>query len=473
MADWQELPLKNQMFRNLSEGAVLAYQSAIENGFINDLGGHSRFPGLVERVALPDAGRVYLHDFRDNLMACTSRGKIFEIDRQFRFRDRTGVPVSGGRRVIFTKTETDLLMAAGGPIVQLRTKDTELLSEDAPLSTFIQWIDGFVLAAEVNSNRYYHSNPGDPRKWDPLDTFAADSSPDNIANMLITPFREIMIGGSNSLEQFERVQSTESPFQRRWSNGDGVMLPYGILFADNAVWTMNNLAEFVRASGQISTAKSRFVADMLQKIDNWEDAWLGGFPDRPLHICGQAFMVLQAPKATNPYGSKGVTFLIDYAKPDPQWYELYGWNARDGSPERWPGWSHWTLWGRVFVGGEGKIYELVDGRHTNGPDLQRWLVRTGLLTRSNAIDMTELRVMVERGTGTNTQAGDLLVRCSRDGRPFSPWIRKTLGLAGDRFQYMNFGGFGSASSFRFEISTGDDFPMNIIKAEYRGEMVEV
>lgn len=473
MAEWQELPIKNALFRNLSEGAVLAYQSAIENGFINDLGGHSRFPGLVERVVLPDSGRVYLNDYRDNLVACTSRGQVFEIDRQYRFRNRTGVPVSGGRRVIFAKTETDLLMAAGGPIIQLRTKETELLSEDAPLSTYVQWIDGYVLAAEVNSGRFYHSNPGEPKLWEPLDTFNADSSPDPIANLLITPFREIMIGGKDSLEQFERVLSADTPFQRRWSNGDGVLLPYAVLFADNAVWSVNNLAEFVRANGQISQVRSRMIADLLQKIDNWEDAWLGGFPDKPLHICGKAFMVLQAPKATNAYGSKGVTLLLDYGAEQPQWYELYGWNDRDGTPKRWPGWSHWTLWGRVFVGGEGRIYELVDGQHRNGGELQRWLVRTGLLTKSNAIDMTEFRLMVERGSGSNTAAGDILVRCSRDGRPFGPWIRKTLGRAGDRFQYMNFGGFGAASSFRFEISCGDDAPMNLVKAEYRGYDVEV
>jgi hypothetical protein len=471
MADWEPIPISNEMFRNLSEGAVLAYQAAIENGFINGLGGQSRFPGLVERVALPDSGRVYLHDYRDNLIACTGRGQVFEIDRQYRFQNRTGVPVSGGRRVIFTKTDTDLLMAAGGPIIQLRTKETELLSEDAPNSTYIQWIDNYTIAAEVNSGRFYHSNPADPKTWDPIDSFAADSSPDNIANLLITPFREIMIGGTNSLEQFERVLSGEAPFQRRWANGDGVLLPYACLFADNAFWAMNNLTEFVRTSGQISQVKSKMVSDMLQKIDNWEDAWLGGFPDRPLHIAGQTFMLLQAPKASNGYGSKGVTLLLDYT--NERWYELYGWDTKVGIPKRWPGWSHWTLWGKLFVGGEGKVYELVDGHHRNGDDIQRWLVRTGLLTKTDAVDMTDFRLMLERGSGTNSEAGDILVRCSRDGRPFGPWIRKSLGLAGDRYQYASFGSFGAASSFRFEISCGDNFPFNLIKAEYRGEYIEV
>lgn len=469
MSTWTPLPLNEPLFANLVPEAVMSYQTGIENGFINELGGHTRFPGLVERCTLPDNGRVYLHDFRSNLIASTSRGGIYEIDRQFRVKNLTKVPVSGGRRVIFAKTGTDLLLAAGGPIVQVRSNQSELLSEDAPRSSFVQWIDGYTLACEVDSGRFYYSAPGDPKTWNPLDTFNADGNPDNIANMIVTPFREIMIGGSDSIEQFQRVQSGTPPFYRRWSVGDGVTLPYGILFADNAIWTLNNLREFIRSSGQTSETKSQQIGRLLEAVDDWQDAWLGGFPDKPLHIIGQKFMILQAPRATNGYGTKGLTLLYDYA--NGRWYELYGWNSTDGLPRRWPGWSHWTLWNRVFVGGEGKIYELVDGFHENGPEIQRWLVRTGLISSGDRLEITGLRAIVQRGLGTNTTAGELMVRCSRDGKPFGNWVRRSLGKAGETKPEIRFGSFGVASTFRFEFSCGDNTPVNLIKAEYTGQAI--
>lgn len=464
MDNWELLPLNQPMFRNQTPNAVMTYQTGIENGYINDLGGHTRFPGLVLRATLPDNGRVYLHDYRSNLIAATSKGGIYEIDRRFRVKNLTNVPVSGGRRVIFAKTGTNLLMAAGGPIVQVRTDQSELLSEDAPRSTFVQWIDNFTLACEVDSGRFYYSGAGKPKEWNPLDTFNADGNPDNIANLMVTPFREIMIGGNDSIEQFQRVTSGTPPFYRRWSIGDGVTLPYGMLFADNAIWTLNNLREFIRSSGQISETKSATIGRLLESVDDWKDAWLGGFPDRPLHISGQKFMILQAPHATNSYGTKGLTLLHDYA--NGRWYELYGWNATDGLPQRWPGWSHWPLWNRVFVGGEGKIYELVEDHHRNDDQLQRWLIRTGLITKGDRLEIDGLRVFVERGLGSNTTAGELMVRCSRDGKPFGNWVRRSLGKAGNNDLEIRFGSFGVASTFRFEFSCGDDTPVNLLKAEY-------
>lgn len=460
---WTPFPLNQPMYRNLSESAVMTYQTGIENGFINDLGGHTRFPGLRVFCQLPDNGRVYLHDFRSNLLASTSKGKVYQINSKGAVTDVTAVPVSGGRRTVFAKTDKEVLMAAGGPIVQIRAQQTELLSPDAPQASYVQWIDNYTIAAEVNSGRFYYSTAGEPRSWNPLDTFNADGNPDNISNLIVTPYREIMIGGDDSIEQFQR-SGGEPPFQRRWSIGDGVRLPYAILFADNALWTLNNLYEFVRISGQSSESKSGEIGKLLESIDDWRDAWLGGFPDKPLHVIGQKFMMLQAPLATNSYGTKGVTLLFDYK--NGRWYELYGWNAADGTPKRWPGWSHWPLWGKILVGGEGVIYELVPDLHNNDGERQRWLIRSGMLSVGEAMEVNDFRVMMERGLGTNTVTAQLEVRCAVDGAPFGPWVRGDIGLAGDRFMFAYFGGFGGGSSFQFEISCGDDVPVNILKAEF-------
>lgn len=461
--EWKPLPLDKPLFANLDQDAIVGAQTAIENGFINEKGGHTRFPGLIERVDLGDRSRVYLNDINGDLVAATSKGQVFRITRNYRATNVTGVPTSGGRRTIFAKTDRELLMASGGPIIRLRNTKTELLSSNAPLATHVGWIDGYTIATEVDSGRFVNSGVNTPDQWDPLDTFSADGNPDNINSMLITPFRELLLGGANSVEQFERLTTGTVPFFRRWAVGDGVKFPYVTLFADNAMWTINNLTELVRFSGQLSIAASAEVGKLLESVDDWTDAFLGGYPDRPLHIVGQKFMMLQIPNATNPYGTKGITLLFDYR--NKQFSNLYGWDDTNGVPARYPAWSHWPLWNKVFVGGEGKIYELSDSVYNNGGALQRWLVRTSHIAQHHQVQIKNLRLRIKRGLGTPASEPNLRVRCSRDGKAFGPWITRGMGKAGDRTMMKEFGHFGTANTFMFEFSCADDCRIDLISGD--------
>jgi hypothetical protein len=463
-AQWQDLPLNKPLFANLDEEAVTGALAAIENGFVNELGGHTRFPGMIERVSLPDNGRVYLHDLAGDLIASTSKGRIYRIDRRYQATDVTGVPVSGGRRTIFAKTDKELLMAAGGPIVRLRDVQSELLSPNAPLATHVQWLDNFTIANELNTGRFRHSPPGQPDVWEDLDSFSADGNPDNINSLIVTPFRELIVGGENSVEQFERVTTGDTPFFRRWAVGDGVKLPYMECFADNALFTINKLTELVRFSGQTSEARSAEIGKLLEKITDWSDAWMGGFPDYPLHIVGQKFIVFQAPNAINSYGTKGITILYDYRAK--RFSLLYGWDARRGVPGRWPAWSHHRIWDRVYIGGEGKIYELTPDSYRNGTELQRWLIRTALIGDGTGLQMRGFRLQLKRGLGDNGDSPPMIrVRCSRDGRPFGNWVTKSLGRSGETNPLIEFGSFGNAATFQFEISSGDDCAIDLVKAQ--------
>lgn len=461
---WIPLPLDKPLFANLDEDAVIAAQTAIENGFINEQGGHTRFPGLREFATLGDNGRVYLNDLSGDLIASTSKGRTYRLDRKGTVHAIDGVSVSGGRRVVFQKTDRELLMAAGGPIVRLRDAKTELLSKNAPLSTHVGWIDGITIAVQINSGRFYHTPAGEVDTWDPLDTFSVDGNPDNINSLLITPFRELMLGGADSIEQFERLPTGEVPFFRRWAVGDGVKFPYVEIFADNALWTINRLTELVRFSGQQSVSQSDQIGRLLESIDNWTDAWMGGYPDRPCHILGQKFIMFQAPHATNVYGTKGITLLFDYR--NKRFCTLWGWDNQNGVPNRWPGWSHWPLWNQIFVGGEGKIYTLDPTVYRNGSDLQRWLIRTAhVSTSSDGAVIGDLRLQITRGIGTSSTAPSIRIRCARDGGAFGPWISRSLGKAGERNRLIHFGNFGMASSFMFEISSSDDCKIDLNKAE--------
>jgi hypothetical protein len=241
MADrqWTPLPIDSKLYLNADETTLGRANAKLENCYQNDVGGFSRFPGLSPWKQLPDRGRVFFSDWRGDLIAGTSKGRLYRIDEAGNAEDVTGLSIPGGGRIIFDKTDDELVMAAGGPLIRFAGEKTELLSEDAPQSTHVGTIDSYVLAPEKNSERFNHSNAGAARTWSALDTFAADSRPDPLTGMLITTFREVILAGPDSIEQWERSSSGDVPFFRRWSVGEGLKSPYALCFADNAVFIIN------------------------------------------------------------------------------------------------------------------------------------------------------------------------------------------------------------------------------------------
>ncbi len=355
---WKKIPLDTKLSLNTDEASLGIGMAEIENGYVTEQGTHSRFPQLALFASLTDLGRVYLHEWRGDLVAATSFGRFYRIGRDGTVEDRTGQIIAGGKHVTFAQTEDELVMAAGAEMVRFAGDKTEILDPtgNAPKSTHCGFIDSYIVALEVDSGRFFNSQVGQARVWNTLDVFAANGSPDNITGLIVTPYRELMLCGPKSVEQFERLSGGDFPFFRRWSIGCGVFAPYMLTFADNSVTTVNDLKEMVTLRGQQPISVGDNIGKALEKIDDWTDAWMGGYPDKPLHINGQKFLVMQMPKAMTPYGTKGVTFLFDYRQK--RFSRLYDWDADKGVPTRWPGWSHWSIWGRHFVGGEGAVYEL-------------------------------------------------------------------------------------------------------------------
>ncbi len=462
---WVPLPLGSKLFQNIDEDATTRAHSALENAWIGENDGVSRFPGLRRALQLPgDTGRVYLSDYAGDLIAGTSQGRLFRIDRSLNAHDVTRVPIAGGGRIIFSQTPIELHMAAGAEVIRFDGVETSVLSTDAPLSTHVGYIDDFVLATEKDSGRFQHTELGDYDNWDPLDTFAADGNPDNITSMVINEFREVMLCGPDSIEQFERLPNGSVPFFRRWSVAEGVKGAYTSLFADNALIVLTERSEVARVSGQVITPISDDINRMLAKVDDWTDAWFGGFPDEELFIGGQKFILLQAPFATTPYGTKGLTWIYDYRKKI--WSNIYGWDSDIGAPARWPGWSYWPLWDRTFVGGDGGvIYEFDDTIYNLDSMPMRWLVRTAHYSDLGELCIENMRLRVKRGVGTYNTEPVLRVRCNVDNKGFGRWVHVGLGKAGKRDMIREIGGFGCGHSFQFEIECTDDCPVELVKAD--------
>ena len=456
-AQWHDVPIGEKLFLNIKEDALTVANAAIENAFVNEADGQTRFPGLTEFSVFGE-GRVYLWDWKGDMIAATDHGRIYKIDKSGNSTDVTGVPLSGGQRGVFDKTDDELLLAAGGPILRLANDSTEVLSEDAPNSTHVGYIDGYVLAIEPRSGRFFHASPGLFRSWAPLDLFTAEGKPDHLNAMMITPFREVLLCGIDSVEQFETLASGTTPFFRRWATGEGVLAPYTLVNADNGAWTINGDREWVRFSGQTSHPASDDVSMNFEQITDWQDAWAV-----KLHAEGQKFILLQIPYAATPYGGKGLTFLFDYRSG--RWSSLYGWDNDLKIPGRWPGWSAHNMreWGgENFVGGEGRIYKLDRTNNTNDGVVQRMMGRTAHLDMwgESSIDNVQMRLL--RGAvAQGVTAPKIQLRCNHDNRGFGNWITKSLGTAGERDMTIRFGAFASGHTHQFEYRVTDDCPVEL------------
>lgn len=459
--NWQEIPIGLRLFQNLDESVLSSSMVALENAFITEAKGQSRFPGLKPFVTVPDGGRVYLNEWRGDLVAATNRGRIYRIGMGGQIADVTGTPISGGRRIVFDQTEDELVMAAGAEIIRLAKTVTEILSESAPRATHIGYVDGYLVANEVGTGRFYHSVAGDWRNWNPIDVFTAESKPDQVSALVVTPYRELLLCGEDSIEQWERLTEGDQPFFRRWAVGEGLFAPYTLIAADNGTWAINKELEFVRFSGQISAPASDEIQIVLSGIDDWTDAW-----GVEMQVRGQKFLLLQAPFATNIYGTKGVTLVFDYRAR--RWASLYAWDSVNGAPARWPGWSHWFVNQRHFIGGEdGKIWELDQKTFDYDGMAARVFGRTAPYDRAGESDLIALRARIKRGVGDyNSEKPPVInLRVRRDSKTWSRWIERSLGRPGETDQYIEFGGFGGAHTFQIEWFVTDPVDFEIVKFE--------
>lgn len=462
-AQWTEIKF-DKLFENIGEDSLRKSSAVLENCFVTESGSISRFPGLRSFIDLPGNAPVYLRAQKAPIgdLIAVSNSRVYDIDKSGTVIDVTGVPVSGGRRVIFDETDDEMVMAAGAEIIRLAGKKTELLSEDAPLSTHVGYIDGYLVAIEVNSGRFQHSTPPHFRDWDQLDTFVADGKPDELNGMLVSPYRELLMTGIQSIEQFERLPSGTSPFFRRWSVGEGIIAPYTLVAVDQGNFGINSTYEFTRFTGQVSEAIGDDIQQTFEKVEDWTDAWTAA-----IQIKGQKFILLQIPEATNAYETNGLTFVYDYRQK--RWYRLYGWMG--GVPQKWPGCSYDEIWGRRFVGGIGKIYELDVDTYTNLGEVQRVLGRTAHYDQFGPCTIDGLRMRVKRGVGATSDPEvappQIGVRCIRDGGRRRTKLKfKSLGRPGDNYNTIAFGAMGSCeSTFQFEWQITDAVNVEIVKLE--------
>ena len=459
MANWQEIPIKNKIFQNVAESALGGGLNAtLENGYINDVGGISRFPRLKEYCSLSGGSPTFLEEHRGDLVA-VSGSQVYRINPDTpEVENVTEVAVSGSSRVIFAKTENELLAAAGRSIVKLSGDKSELLSTEAPESTHVAYLGARVLAIEPRTGLFQYTPVGNYVAWDPLDTLSAEGKPDNITGMLVTKFGELILAGPDSIEQFDESPSGTRPYFKRWGLGTGLLCPYTLLSSDNRLWGVDQERSWVAFSAQVSNIDSEDIQNTLSSIDNIKDAFAV-----ECFVQGQRFHILQFPFATNVYGTTGVTLLYDFIKQ--RWSSLYGWDVTKALPTRWDGYSVKQIGTKIFVGGTGKVYTL---ESYDGDQPQRMLWRSGHWSRpgNQPFRIEGLSLRVNRGErAMNASIPQLQIRANKDNQGFGKWARASMSAPGKQYMTMNFPAMGTCDSVQFEIAVTDNGKIDITRLD--------
>lgn len=462
MAEWADFPWDQRMFTSADETILTRALATVENGYANAAGGHSRYPGLSPFVDTLGGSKTYLFQHQDNIIAATDQGRVFRVGQNATVNDCTGVSVAGGRRVIFDATDDGrVVMAAGAQIVQLLGEKTEILSASAPQSTHVQFISGFLVVIEPYSGRFFYSDPGAYTTWNPLSVFTADAKPEPLVAVAVTPYDELMLAGPEHVEQFEQLANGTQPFVRRWTTGQGVKYPYTLLADWTGTYGVNDRLEFVRFYGQVSQDQSGDVNLTLQKIDNWDEAWTA-----EISVGGQKHIILAAPNATNAYGTKGVTLLLDYV--NRKWSFLFGWDQAAARKTAYPVWSVCRAWGKVFAGVPGGIAVFDDTAYTLLGQTWPFLIRSAHVGKWQTSRIDDVRLRLKRGLGANgkgAKSATIGMRWNLDNRGFDQFQYESLGTPGEREMTIHWGGQGCANTWQVEIAVSDDVPVELVQMQ--------
>jgi hypothetical protein len=459
MARWEQIPLSSKIVQNVDEASLRGETAALENCYVNDVGGLSRFPRLSSFLDVPGSDDVFVYEYRGDLIANTG-GRTYIVDTVNKtLRDVTQSLVNGSGRTVFAETDDRLLMAKGGKVIQYQGDTTKILSKDAPESTHVAWLNGYVLIPETGSNRFNYSENGQYTTFPALNVLSAEKQPDDITSMIVTEFAELIVAGKKSIEQFDTAISGDRPLYPRWGLGAGLLAPYTLISVDNRIWGVNKQREFVAFSTQLANIESGDIQRRFKAVNDWSGAWASEINPNE----GQNFIVLQVPNAVNPYGTTGITFAFDYR--NGRWSELYGWDAELARPAAWPGVSYAQVNNSHYVGGKGKIY-LLGG--DDGFGRQRMLFRTGHLDLkgSREVRVDRFRLRLKRGhAAAGAKAPIVSIRVNKNNTGFGRKIRRTLGTMGKREMTLQFSGMGTAEQWQFEVEVTDEAQVDIVRVD--------
>jgi hypothetical protein len=353
-----------------------------------------RVPGLTLRISVgtgpirglwEHAGNMYVVS-GNTLYRVTSGNVVTAIGS-----------VTGSGPVSMADNGTQIMIAANptGYIYNTATGVFGAIADpNFPGASVVDYLDGYFVFIEPNSQRVWVTALLDGTSIDPLDFASAEGDPDNIISMIVD-HREVWLFGNNSTEVWYNAGLTDFPLVRIQGayNELGCAARFSVAKMNNQIYW---LGKDFRGQGIVYVANGYQGQRISTHSVEWQIQQYGTMSDAIGYTYqqdGHSFYVLVFPSA-------GKTWVYDASTG--AWHERAGWNDN---------WTRYRGQTQVFFNNEnllgdyenGNIYVIDQNNYSYNGAAQRWLRSwRALPTGENTLRRTaqhSLQLDCETGVG--------------------------------------------------------------------------
>ena len=241
----------------------------------------------------------------------------------------------------------------------------QIVDPDFPGASVVDYLDGYFVFIEPNSQRIWVTTLLDGTSVDPLDFVSAEGDPDNIVSMIVD-HREVWLFGENSTEVWYNAGLSDFPLVRIQGafNELGCAARYSVTKMNNQVYW---LGKDDRGRGIVYQANGYQGQRISTHAIEWQIQSYGTMSDAIGYTYqqdGHSFYVLVFPSAGKTWAYDAVTGA---------WHERAGWSNGNWTRQR-PA-SQISFQDDVLVGDyeNGNIYAYDLDVYTDNGAVQRWL----------------------------------------------------------------------------------------------------
>jgi len=308
--------------------------------------------------------------------------------------------VAGAGPVSMADNGTQIMIAAN-PAGYIYNTSTNVLAPitdpDFPGASVVDYLDGYFVFIEPDSQLIWVTALLDGTSIDPLDFVSAEGDPDNIISMIVD-HREVWLFGNNSTEVWYNAGLSDFPLVRIQGayNELGCAARYSVAKMNNQVYW---LGKDFRGQGIVYVANGYQGQRISTHAVEWQIQQYGNMSDAVAYTYqqdGHSFYVLSFP-------SSGATWVYDATTG--AWHERWAWENEQWARQR--GATQVFFNGENLVGDyqNGNIYAYDLDVYSDNGQPQRWLRSwRALPTGENTLRRTAqhaLQLDCETGVGLN------------------------------------------------------------------------
>jgi hypothetical protein len=379
--------------------------------------------------------------------------------------------VSGTGPVSIADNGKQMFIACNGPSYiydNVSGAFAQITDVDFPGAVTVNYLDGYFVFNEPNSQKIWVSEILDGTQIDPLSFASAEGSPDGVVSTMVD-HRELWVFGTNSVEVWYNAGTADFPLQRIQGafNELGCAATFSVAKLDNALFWLGADA---RGRGIVYRANGYSGVRVSTHAVEWQIQNYGNISDAIAYTYqrdGHSFYVLIFPSA-------GTTWVYDAATQ--AWHERAGWS--DGEFVRHRSNCQVEFNSQNVVGDyqNGNIYAFDLEVYADNGAIQKWLRSwRALPPNQNNLKRTahhSLQLDAETGVGLNDGQGSnpqVMLRWSDDGgHTWSNEHWASMGKIGAFFYRTIWRRLGMTLKLRdrvYEVSGTDPIKIAIVGAE--------